>query len=595
MSQVPGSRKLAAVVVADVVGYSALMESDEQSTIAEMRRLSSDIVAPVTERFNGRVVKGTGDGWLAEFGSVTDAVFSSLEIQAELALRQDRTPQSPRLALRIGVSLGEITVDDGDVFGTGVNLAARLESIAIPGGVCVSDWAYQQVRSLPELHIDDMGPQSLKNLTSPVHTYMIYRRSGSHDPGFPAHRPTEHAVPLGRASVAVLPFANLSNDPSQDYFADGMVDDILTALARFKSLVVVARQSSFAYKGRAIDVREVGRELGVRYVLEGSVQRSDRRVRLTGQLIDAATGAHVWADRFEGDLADVFDLQDRLTDDVVGTLEPQIQRAEIERARRARPDSLDAHDLYLRALPHVYAMRPVDNGLGLELLNEAMRLDPGYIPARAFASWCYEQRLTRGWPSSQPDDPERAVLLARQTLDADTGDANAISIAGFVLLMVGRDYEPGLTALRDAVRLNPFNAFVLMNGGWGEVWAGSLDDAVLLLQRARSISPRDPAAYFVVTGLAMAALLSGSYDEATALASQAKALYPSWDATFVVLGLALAHSGRLDEAGDALERATQLLEGGSLERLVEMLPVRDPDRRAVFEEGIRLGRAFAHD
>jgi adenylate cyclase len=593
MSQAAGSRKLAAVVVADVVGYSALMEKDDRSTIGDMRRLSTEIVAPITERWNGRVVKGTGDGWLAEFASVTHAVLSSLEIQSELIGRQARTPRGRRMALRIGVSLGEITVDNGDVFGTGVNLAARLESIAVPGGVCITDWAYEQVRSLPGLRIEDMGPQTLKNLKSPVRTYMVYRRAGSRETALTDH-PAEPAVSLGGASIAVLPFANLSGDPTQEYFADGMVDDILTALARFKSLVVIARQSSFAYKGRAVDVREVGRELGVRYVLEGSVQRSDQRVRITGQLIDAGTGSHVWADRFEGDLADVFDLQDRLTGHVVGTLAPQIQRAEIERARRARPDSLDAHDLYLRALPHVYAMRPADNVHGLELLTEAMRLDPGYVPARAFAAWCYEQRLTRGWPSSRPDDPERAILLARQTLDADTGDATAISIAGFVLAMVGRDYDAGLAALRDAVRLNPFNAFVLMNAGWGEVWAGSLDDAAALLQRARSISPRDPAAFFVLTGLAMAALLSGNHEDAITLASQVVAQYPPWDATFFVLALALAHSGRRQEAQAAFERVRQLLDGAPIERFMTMLPIRDRDRRAVIEEGIRLGEILPH-
>ncbi len=588
VSEVPGSRKLAAVVVADVVGFSALMEKDDRATMAQIRRLTTEIVAPITERFGGRVVKGTGDGWLAEFISVTDAVLSSLEIQAELATSQARTHRERRLALRIGVSLGEVTLENGDVFGTGVNLAARLESIAVPGGVCISDWAYAQVRSLPGLRIEDMGPQDLKNLKSPVRTYMVYRKAGSKDTTSSIQQSVGPPATLGGASIAVLPFANLSGDAGQEYFADGMVDDILTALARFKSLVVIARQSSFAYKGRSVDVRDVGRELGVRYVLEGSVQRSDRRVRITGQLIDASSGSHVWADRFEGDLADVFDLQDRLTERVVGTLAPQIRRAEIERARRARPESLDAYDLYLRALPHVYAMRPAENTLGLEFLSEAMRLDPGYVPARAFAAWCYEQRVTRGWPLSQPDDAGSAIRLARETLDADTGDANAISIAGFVLVMVGRDYVPGLAALRDAVRLNSFDVFVLMNGGWGEVWAGSLDSAELLFQRARALSPRDPAAYFVVTGLGMAALLSGNFEEAIAWASEAASLYSSWDATYLVLGLALAHLGRVDDACGALERARELLGGGSLERVVTNLPIRDRERIDVIEEGIRL-------
>jgi len=580
-------RRLAAVVIADVVGSSALMEDDDRSTVAQILALTSDIVAPVTERFGGRVIKGTGDGWLAEFSSATDAVLSSLEILDEAKAHQSGTPKRRRLILRMGVSLGEVAIENGDVYGTGVNLAARLEAIAAPGGVCVSDWVYAQVHSIPELRIEDMGPQDLKNLKSPVRAYMVYRRPGSPRAPRP-QRPAASAATLGGASIAVLPFANLSGDPGQDYFADGIVDDILTALARFKSLVVVARQSSFVYKGRSVDIREVGRELGVRYVLEGSVQRSDPRVRITGQLIDATTGSHVWADRFEGDMVDIFDLQDRLTEDVVGIVEPQVLRAEIERARRARPDSLDAYDLYLRALPHAYAMRPADNELALDLLDQAMRLDAGYVPAWAFAAWCYEQRLTRGWPRSQEGDADRAIRLARETLGADTGDAKAISISGFVLVMVGRDYEPGLAALRDSVRLNPFDAFVLMNGGWGEVWAGSLEDAVQLFQRAKALSPRDPALYFVVTGLAMAALLSGEYQDAVGLASDAVTLYPSWDATHFVLGLALAYSGRLDDARHALERASQLLEGGSLARFVTMLPIRDRDRMAVIEKGIRL-------
>ncbi|HSM02951.1 MAG TPA: adenylate/guanylate cyclase domain-containing protein, partial [Acidimicrobiia bacterium] len=259
------TRKLASVVIADVVGYSALMMSDEVGTLDRMRMLMTEIARPITKRFNGTVVKGTGDGWLSEFSSVTDAVLSSLEIQTELTERQVRTPKSRRLSLRIGVSLGEITFEDGDVYGTGVNLAARLESIAKPGGVCISDWVHEYVRSIRELRIEDMGVQALKNLDIPIRSYMAYRRAGGHKAD-PSPSPTATAT-LGGASIAVLPFANLSGDPEQEYFADGMVDDILTALARFKSLVVVARQSSFVYKGRDADIRQVGRELGVRYVL----------------------------------------------------------------------------------------------------------------------------------------------------------------------------------------------------------------------------------------------------------------------------------------------------------------------------------------
>lgn len=581
------SRKLAAIVVADVVGYSRLMERDETRTRTQVRSLTEEIVGPVTERFRGRVVKGTGDGWLADFASVTDALFSSLDIQAELSARQARVPKARRLLLRIGVSLGEVIFEGDDVFGTGVNLAARLESIAKPGGVCVSDWVHEQVRGLPGLRIEDMGSQPVKNLAMPVRSYMVYRRpTRTAQPAVPAPPTAEPPAALGGASIAVLPFANLSGDPGQDYFADGMVDDILTALARFKSLAVIARQSSFVYRGRAVDVREVGRELGVRYVLEGSVQRSASRVRITAQLIDATNGAHVWADRFEGDPSDLFDLQDRLTERVVGTLEPQIRRAEIERARRTRPESLHAYDLYLQALPHAYAMRPADNTRGLALLLGALELDPSFAPAQAFAAWCYEQRVTRGWPTVQPGDAERAVALARSTIAADTGDANVISIAGFVLVMVGREYDTGLAALRDAVRLNPCNTFALMNAGWAEVFAGSLAEGLGRLERAFALSPRDPAAFYVMTGLAMVHLLSRQFPEAAAMAEASAALYGEWDATQMVLAASLALAGRPDDARLAVARLAQLLEGTSVSRMLGMLPIRDPERRAILEEGL---------
>ena len=590
MSPLSATRKLAAVVVADIVGYSRMMEKDEAGTLERVRALVVDVVEPTTTMYRGRVVKGTGDGWLAEFASVTDAVESSLEIQEQLAAGQRDTPQAGRLALRIGVSLGEVIFEGDDIFGTGVNLAARLESIAKPGGICISDWVHEQIRALPDLRVEDMGIQSLKNLETPIHSYMAYRRSGDAADGSPRSPATPGPPIHGGASIAVLPFANLSGDPAQEYLVDGIVDDILTFLSRFKSLVVIARQSSFAYKGRSIDVREVGRDLGVRYVLEGSVQRSDDRVRITSQLIDATTGSHVWADRFDGVFSDIFDMQDRITEQVVAILEPQIRRAEIERARRARPEDLDAYDLYLRALPHVYAMRPADNTRGLELLAESMRLDPTYVPAKAFAAWCYEQRVTRAWPTLEPSDAENAISLARATIDADSGDANVISIAGFVLVMVGRQFEAGLAALRDSVELNPNNAFVLMNAGWAEVFAGSLDRSQVLLERARALSPRDPAAFYVLTGLAMTHLLDGHWEQAAALAVESAALYADWDATFFVLAMALADGGRSEEAQRALDRLLELMPTASVSHYRRVLPVRTPERWARFEAAMTKAR-----
>ena len=387
-------------------------------------------------------------------------------------------------------------------------------------------------------------------------------------------------------SIAVLPFSTFSREAGHGYLADGMVDGIITALSRFKWLTVLARNSTFAYQGRPEDIRRIGRELGARYALEGSVQVAGGRVRVQGQLIEAATGAHVWAESIDGTTEDIFDLEDRVTERVVSVIEPQIRKAEIERARRKRPDNMDAYDLYMRSLPHAYAMRPEANAVALQFLEEAMRLDPGFIPARAFAAWCYEERLTRGWPSTREDDVERALQLAQEALAADTDDSHVMAVAGFVLVMVGRRYDAGLEALRNAVELTPFNAFVLMNAGWAEAFAGDVATALEYLERAR-LNPRDPAAFYVLTGLAMANILLGRYEEAGRFAARSAAVYEDWDATYLMLGMACARSGRPDDARAAIDRLTELWPGISISHYRKVIPVRDPDRLAVLERDMR--------
>lgn len=580
------TRRLAAVVVADVVGYARLMERDETGTLRELQAVRTDIVNPATAGFHGRIVKTTGDGWLAEFPSVNDAVRCSLEIQDAMARRNSRAENLPRLEFRFGVNLGEIIVEDDDIYGTGVNVAARLEAIARPGGIVISNAVHDQVRGSPDLRFEDLGEQPVKNLARPIRAFAVcgaaVDTAVAPDGGSPA---------IGKggegASIAVLPFSNLSGDTDQEYFADGMVDDIITALSRFKWLRVIARNSTFAYKGRAVDVRQIAKDLGVRYVLEGSVRKSRGRARITGQLIDATTGAHVWADRFDGDLEDIFDVQDRLTESVVGAMEPQLRKAEIERARRKRPESLDAYDLFLRALPHAYVMRPDDNGKALELLEAAIRLDPTWAPALAFAAWCYEQRWTRGWPMARDDDVATSVALARAALAADTDDANTIALAGFVLVMVGREYDAGLAALERAVVLNPNNAFVAMLSGWANNFAGDIDVAMRLLARAHALSPNDPTAFYVLTGLGMAYLLAGHYAQAAELATQAKALYGEWDATYYVLGAAHGHLGNIDEARADVATLAGLAPGASISWYRSKIPIRDPARLAIVESGLR--------
>jgi len=352
------TRKLAAILAADVVGFSRLAGADEDRTLARLRALRSDLIDPTIAVHHGRVVKRTGDGALVEFRSVVDAVRCAVEIQNAMVERNAGVPSDRRIEFRIGIHLGDVVEEaDGDLMGDGVNIAARLEGIAQPGAICLSEDAYRQVRARLDLEVNDLGAIQLKNIVEPVRVYSLQvglpaqAKPGASTAPTPPEKPAERLVLPDRPSIAVLPFQNMSGDSEQEYFADGMVEDIITGLSRIKWLFVIARNSSFVYKGKAIDIRQVGRELGVRYVLEGGVRKAGNRLRITAQLIEAETGAHLWADKFDGALEDVFDLQDQITDRVVGIVEPSLQRSEIERSRQKHPDSLGAYDLYLRALP----------------------------------------------------------------------------------------------------------------------------------------------------------------------------------------------------------------------------------------------------
>ena len=354
------TRKLAAILVSDVVGYSRLAGSDEDRILARLRALRSDLIDPIIAVHNGRVVKRTGDGAIVEFRSVVDAVRCAIEVQNGMVERNAGLPPERRIEFRIGIHLGDVVEEsDGDLMGDGVNIAARLEGIAKPGAICLSEDAYRQVKSRLDLAVSDLGPTKLKNIAEPIRVYLLEvgvptptKPAPQAEPATPEKPSTRLALPE-KPSIAVLPFQNMSDDPAQEYFADGMVEDIITGLSRIKWLFVIARNSSFVYKGKAVDVRQVGRELGVRYVLEGAVRKAGNRLRVTAQLLEAETGAHLWADRYDGKLEDVFDLQDQITEKVVGVVEPSVRQSEIEHSRRKRPENLDAYDLYLRALPHL--------------------------------------------------------------------------------------------------------------------------------------------------------------------------------------------------------------------------------------------------
>jgi adenylate cyclase len=571
-------RRLAAILAADVVGYSQLMGEDEAGTLAALKARRKHVLEPLVNRHRGRIFKVTGDGVLVEFTSAVNAVQCAVELQQGMAAANSGLPQNRCIVLRIGVNLGDVMVEGSDLYGDGVNIAARLEGIAEPGGVLVSGTTFDYVRKKVNAEFDELGTQTLKNIAEPVRVYRVA--------GTPRLSVASSGTASDKPSIAVLPFTNMSSDPEQEYFADGMVEDIITALSHFKALFVIARNSSFVYKGRPVDIGQVAKELGVRYVLEGSIRKAGKRLRINAQLIDAATRAHLWAGRFDGAEEDIFDLQDNITENVIGIIEPQIRKAEISRSRRKRPQNLDAYDLYLRALPHVYAMHPDDNSRALEFLIQAIELDPEFAPALAFAAWCYEQRLTRGWNTVREDDSAHALALARAALATGSDDANAVGMAGFVLLMTGREYEAALSAIRRATNLNPNNVLVLAHAGFAYGHAGDLQEAISCFQRARRLSPVDPGAFFFLTGEAHALLLSGQYSDAAELARRSAATYDGWDSTYWYLAAACGHLGRSDEAKKAVSKILSLSPGTTISR-IRKLPIQDEARQAILLDGLR--------
>jgi adenylate cyclase len=417
------TRRLAAILAADVAGYSRQIEVDEEGTLGRLRILRAEIIDPKIAGHRGRIVKTTGDGLLVEFSSVVDALRCAAEIQAAMAESNAGAPTDRRIDLRIGIHQGDIVVEDGDIFGDGVNVAARLEGLAEPGGICVSARVQEDVSGRLDIAFEDMGEQALKNIARPVRAYRVVAATGS---AFARARPAL-ALP-DKPSIAVLPFANMSGDPEQEYFADGMVEEIITALSRIRWLFVIARNSSFIYKGQAIDVKQVGRELGVRYVLEGSVRKSGQRVRIMGQLINATSGAHLWADRFDGSLEDVFDLQDKVAISVAGVIEPTLQAAEAARSVNRPTKDLDAYDLYVRALPRWVSWEKDLVLEGLNLLEQAIERHQRYGPALSSAAFCHVLMDSNNWPSDREANRRAGVELARRTLQAAGDEPSVIAL-----------------------------------------------------------------------------------------------------------------------------------------------------------------------
>jgi adenylate cyclase len=558
------TRKLAAILVSDVVGYSRLAGSDEDRILARLRALRSDLIDPTIAVHNGRVVKRTGDGAIVEFRSVVDAVRCAIEVQSGMVERNAGLPPERRIEFRVGIHLGDVVEEsDGDLMGDGVNIAARLEGIAKPGTICLSEDAYRQVKSRLDLPVGDLGPTKLKNIAELIRVYSLdvsvpglTKPAPQADPGTP--KSAWLALP-DKPSIAVLPFQNMSDDAAQEYFVDGVVDDIITGLSRIKWLFVIARNSSFTYKGRAVDVKQVGRELGVRYVLEGSVRKLTDRVRITGQLIDAVTGGHIWAERYDRKVEDIFALQDEIALSAVGAIEPSLRRAEVERVKRKRPDSLDAYDLLLRAQPDVYSGMPDRGKKALPLLQSALALDPTYASAHGAAAICHHNLFLRA--GLHEEDRLASVEHARSAIVYGQDDALALTLAGFCIGMDAHDHPTAFTAFDAALATSPSSALTYICGSVILSWGGEAERAIEWGERGLRLSPFDPWAFAAFGSVMLGRFHRIQYDEAAAAAYKAVQSNPAHSINYVLLAAALAKLGRLEEAKTAAARVLELHPG----------------------------------
>jgi adenylate cyclase len=573
------TRRLAAILAGDVVGYSRLMGADEEGTLERLKVLRRELLDPKITEHHGRLVKTTGDGMLVEFGSVVDAVRCAAEVQQAMPERNTSVGADKHIELRIGINLGDVIVEGDDLYGDGVNIAARIEALADAGGVFVSNTVHDHVRDRLPFAFEDLGEQQVKNIARPVRVYRVRDADAANK----APAPPSPVLPLpDKPSIAVLPFANMSGDPEQEYFADGMVEEIITALSRIRWLFVIARNSSFTYKEQAVDVKQVGRELGVRYVLEGSVRKAGGRVRITAQLIDALVGTHLWADRFDGSLEDVFDLQDTVASSVAGVIEPALRAAETARSAGRPTNDLTAYDLYLRAYAMVWSSAR-QSPEALRLMEQAIERDPHYGPALAWAAYCCYRLLVDDRSEYRRADALKGADFARRALEVAGDDPGVLANAAQALAYFGEDIGAMMALVDRALALNPNFARGWLVSGTLRLWAGQPDIAIEHAEASLRLSPRVRiGTSFLVIGAAHFA--SRRFGEAVPkllLAIQEDAGFPL---PYRCLAACYAHMGRLDEAQAIVERLRAI----PPVVLPDASFLRNPEYRELFLSGLRL-------
>ena len=552
-------RRLAAVLAADVAEYTRLMERDSDGTVAAWQAARDGVIDPTVSGHSGRLVKFTGDGFLAEFPTVQDAVRCALAIQTGLAENS--------LKFRMGVNLGDIIDDGRDIHGEGVNVAARLETLAEPGGICISGDVFNQVRNRIEADFKDIGEHQVKNVSAPIRVYRL--AAGRAEAS--AESPSAQDLTLpDKPSIAVLPFDNMSGDREQEYFADAVVESLTAELSRIRDFFVIARNSAFVYKGHAKNVREIGRELGVAYLLEGSVQRAGGRVRITVQLIETSAGTHIWAERFDGSLDDIFDLQDTIAVKVAGALQPSIRLAEIERSRRKRPQNMGAYDYTMRALSHVWMLEKNEARAALELLDKALGIDPDYPLALALAAWCHAQRSVYNWADDIEAAKVEALSLAERAASLSADDPLILAVLGTVHTFA-RNYGAARVLLERAVALDPNSAWACSRLGWLATYADRPEEAFGYFEKALRLSPIDPMNFNNYVGLASAHQVAG--DDAAAAQMFQRALDERRNALWIHRNLApaLLGAGREAEAKKSFQALLAAYPGFTIKRFKDAM------------------------
>ena len=572
-------RRLAAILAADVVGFSRLMEADDAGTLAALKSRRRDVLDPLVARHQGRVFKVTGDGVLVEFASAVNAVQCAVDLQQGMAAANEGQPDKRQIVLRIGIDLGDVVVEGSDLYGDGVNIAARLEGMAEPGGILVSGAAHDHVGTKVKVAFEDVGVQTLKNIVQPVRAYRAI--------GMPAVAVDRPKAGAEKPSIAVLPFANMSGDAEQEYFSDGITEDLITELSKFRSLFVISRNSSFAFKGRSVTVKEISRKLGVRYIVEGSVRRAANRLRVTTQLIDVADDAHLWAERYDRQLADIFEVQDEVVHAIVTAIEPKLLSRERNRALRKPPENLDAWESYQRGLWHTFQYGPEDRDRTLAFFLRAIELDPTFAPAYAGLGYALYVYMILGVSPNRQEDIDRALEAGKTAVRLDEADP-----FGWVALsrahLLRSEHEAAIAASDTAITLNP-NFSLAHFGRAHALWhAGRPGDAIASHDEALRLSPLDPMIWAYLASKAIALVLLGRFEEAVALSQRSQQQANSAIFSHLAEISALGHLGRGADAREAMSRARKKKPDLSIAYVDQTLPITDPRCREVFLEGLRM-------